>query len=240
MNKRIGLFFLLTCLLANSVYAKRFAPPVVEPLQKGDYIYAKGGDGYTYFEERPFHSGYDSYGILIESINEPKFYFFVPLYTIKLNPDLETDAQWCEIKSMEFKDEETIIVINERDQVFEFNINTYEVKNLSKVDDSITAEFYDLKYKRIIEGNAWHKYKGTQPKKKKLSKVEDVVALAEEILFPLFGEDWIRKEQPYIVRKYKNKWYVKGSKSANSVFGVFEIVITADTSQIESVVHWAY
>ncbi len=240
MNKRIGLFFLLACLLANSVYAKRGPQPVVEPLQKGDYIYDRGGDGYFYKESRWFDSGYDSYGITIKSINEPKFYFYVPLYTIKLNPDLESDTQIVEIKSMEFKDEETITVVNERDQVFEFNINTYEVKNLSKADDSTTAELYDLKYKRIIEGNAWHKYKGTQPKKKKLLKVEDVVALAEEILFPLFGEESIRKEQPYIVRKYKNKWYVKGNKSGNSVDGVFEIVINADTSRIESLVHWLY
>ena len=50
MNKRIGLFFLLTCLLANSVYAKRGPQPVVEPLQKGDYIYDRGGDGYFYKE----------------------------------------------------------------------------------------------------------------------------------------------------------------------------------------------
>lgn len=42
---------------------------------------------------------------------------------------------------------------------------------------------------------------------------------------------------PYIIYKYKNKWFVKGTLPDEALGGVFKILINADTSKIESIIH---
>ena len=64
-----------------------------------------------------------------------------------------------------------------------------------------------------------------------------MVFVAEKILFQIYGEENIKNEQPYHILKYKNKWIVTGSLPKGCVGGVFEIVINADNSQIEAVIH---
>ncbi len=82
-----------------------------------------------------------------------------------------------------------------------------------------------------------HKYTGSQPDKKKLAKIEDVIAVAEPALFSIYGDETVKKEMPYVIQKYKDKWFVHGYIPKNSLGGVFEIFIDAETSQIESVIH---
>ena len=81
------------------------------------------------------------------------------------------------------------------------------------------------------------KYTRTQPEKKKLVKVEDVIAVAETALFSIYGEANIKKQMPYKISRYKNKWYIHGTLPEGWCGGVFEIVIDAETSQIESYIH---
>ena len=73
------------------------------------------------------------FGIIkIESNTEPKYYFTVPIYVIRINEYLEGDVQWVFIKNIEFKNSKMITIINRANDIFEFNINTYEVKCITK------------------------------------------------------------------------------------------------------------
>ena len=50
-------------------------------------------------------------------------------------------------------------------------------------------------------------------------------------------EESIKGEQPYRIKRYKDKWIVTGTLPEGYVGGVFEIVINAETSQVESLIH---
>ena len=63
------------------------------------------------------------------------------------------------------------------------------------------------------------------------------MSVAENILFQIYGEETIRNEQPYYIKKYKNKWIISGSLPDDLEGGVFEITINEDNSQIESLIH---
>ena len=249
MKKKIYIFFLVFVVLINNVFAEREDPKVVEPISNKNFKYSAGA---------VYSNDYNNWiGVItVESINSPKYFYKVPIYSISLNEDLETDVQWVFINDIEFKDENTIIITNEDNNVFEMNIDTYEVtpvnvetqlfafdiKNhktrpvLEKIKDQIYLIFEKDNF-LIIQNNKKYKYTGIQPRKKKLKKIEDVVFVAEKILFQIYGEEDIKNEQPYHISKYKNKWIVTGSLPKGCVGGVFEIVINADNSQIESVIH---
>ena len=94
-----------------------------------------------------------------------------------------------------------------------------------------------ISIKETIDNNQKYKYKGAQPEKKELSNIEDVITVAQNTLFPIYGEDNIKGEMPYNIYKFEDKWLVLGSLPENYLGGVFEIVINAETSQIESVIH---
>ena len=219
-------------LFAGNVHAKRLPPPEVEPLTKGNCIYST-----SYSFTGDWKSGYDFGLIVIESTENPQYWFAVPVYSVKLNKFLEYDVQWRFIKSMEFKNDEIITITNEREEIFEFNINTYEVNCISDKTASNVKNLYEAKMEEKINRNKKFKYKGIQPEKKKLSKIEDVIAVAEEALFSIYGEANIKKQMPYGISRYKNKWYIHGSLQEGWEGGVFEIVINAETSKIESVIH---
>lgn len=149
---------------------------------------------------------------------------------------------------MEFKDDETITIVNEMDHTFELNINTFEVKCVDTENNVFSYkenkcipgninEIYEKKFEDFVNNNAKYKYKRTQPEVKKLTKLEDLVNVAEKVLIPIYGEESIKGEQPYRIKKYKEKWIVTGSLPEGSVGGVFEIVINAETSQVESLIH---
>ncbi|MDD6485606.1 MAG: NTF2 fold immunity protein [Spirochaetales bacterium] len=228
-------FALLVALFFTAMlFAKRLPPPEVEEITKGNFIYH---DAANYSNEHFFGM------VGIESVDEPKYFYSIPIYAIEMDTGLEGDVQWKFIKSMEFKDENTITIINEKNQIFELNINTFEVKcvntgnNVFRYKDKKCIsgdvnEIYEKRFKNFVDRNANFKYNRIQPEVKKLTKLEDVVAVAEQVLFPIYGEDQIKVEQPYRISKYKDKWLVTGSLPKDTIGGVFEIVINAETSQI--------
>lgn len=224
-------------------------------------IAVSGGEGYktltkdnfTYKATMQVSDDYNYFfGIIkVESIKEPKYSYKVPIYAIKLDQALEGDVQWVLIETIEFKNNTTLSILNEHGISFELNINTFEIKcintenNLFKFISNWTYEcisgnvneLYEKNFKKIVTKNAKNKYTGTQSEVKKLTKLEDIVNVAEQALFEIYGKDNIRDEQPYRISKYKNKWIVQGSLQKENLGGVFEIIINAETSQIESVIH---
>lgn len=193
------------------------------------------------------------FGIIkVQSEKESKYIYNVPIYAIKLNEHLEGDVQWMFISKIEFKDEQTITITDGENHIFELNINTFEVKCINTKNNLFkfvypgekyecisgnVNKLYEKKLKETVIRNKEYKYTGTQPEVKKLTKPDDVIKVAEQALFQIYGEEKIKKEQPYRISKYKNKWIVQGSLAKDYKGGVFEIVINADTSRIESVIH---
>ncbi len=221
---------LLFCIFVCNIHAKRLPPPDVVPLSNGNFIYK---ESYTSSKD----NAYDFGVVIIESVGDVKYRFLIPIYSVNIDRNLEYDVQWKFIKSMEFKNDDVITIINERNEVFELNINTFEVKCISGKDYSDVNELFERDLKSIIENHKNHKYTGSQPDKKKLAKIEDVIAVAEPALFSIYGDETVKKEMPYVIQKYKDKWFVHGYIPKNSLGGVFEIFIDAETSQIESVIH---
>ncbi len=231
MNRKKSIFLSLYFIfLMSSIYADRLPPPEGEPLSKGNFIYKTS---YISSKNKDFDFGV----IVIESAGDIKYSFSIPIYTVKIHKNLEYDVQNIFIKSMEFSKDEIITIVNEKNQIFELNINTYEVQCISDKNDSDVKELYENDLKKIIENNKKYKYTGLQPDKKKITKIEDVVSIAENALFPIYGENHIRSKMPYRIYKYKNKWYVHGTLPENKRGGVFEIVINGKNSQIESIIH---
>lgn len=230
MNRKKIIFVSQFLIFVSSIYAKRLPPPDVKPLSKGNFIYDSAHTGSK-------NEDYNFGVIIIESTGDKKYTFVIPIYSVKVDKDLEYDVQWVFIKSMEFKNDEIITIENERNQIFELNINTYEVKCISGKTDSNVKELFEDYIKEIIEKNKKYNYKGSQPEKKKLIKIEDVISVAENALYPIYGEEHIKHEMPYKILKYKDKWYICGSLPEKTKGGVFEIVINGENSQIESVIH---
>ena len=142
------LFTLLSILImfAASSFAKRLPPPEVAPLTKGNLVYRSAvnvsDDGKWFFGI-----------VVIESAEEPKNFRPVPIYAIKLDKNLEKDVQWKFIKSMEFKDEETITIVNERNNTFELNINTLEVKCVNVKNNVFRCDFRAKERYKCISGD---------------------------------------------------------------------------------------
>lgn|GEM_PF-1601787 len=225
-------------------------------------IAVSGGEGYktltednfTYKATMQVSENFDYFfGIItVESIKEPKYSYNIPIYAIKLDRALEGDVQWLFISKMKFKNDETITITDAKKHIYELNINTFEVKCINTENNLFkfiypgwkyecisgnVNELYEKNFKKIVTKNAKHKYKGTLSKVKKITTLEDIINVAEQALFEIYGKDNIRDEQPYRISKYKNKWIVQGSLQKENLGGVFEIIINAETSQIESVIH---
>ncbi|MBP5696122.1 MAG: hypothetical protein J6X11_05645 [Treponema sp.] len=142
------LFTLLSIFImfATSSFAKRLPPPEVATLTKGNLVYRSAvnvsDDGKWFFGI-----------VVIESAEEPKNFRPVPIYAIKLDKNLEKDVQWKFIKSMEFKDEETITIVNERNNTFELNINTLEVKCVNVKNNVFRCNFRAKERYKCISGD---------------------------------------------------------------------------------------
>lgn len=249
MKNKIKIIFLVFIVLINNAFAERFIPEKEESLIK---------DNFKYTANAIYANDYNNWiGVIkIESINLPKYFYLVPIYSISIDDNLEADVQWVFIKKIEFINDETILITNEDNNTFEFNIHTYEVTPVNTetqlfafnidtfktrpVLQKIKGQIYNIfqiDNEEIIQNNKKYRYTGNQPKKRKLTRLEDVISVAENVLFQVYGEEKIRCEQPYYISKYKNKWIINGSLPEGMDGGVFEIVINADNSQIESLVH---
>ena len=212
-----------------------------------------GNLSYTFvsYSSKKLNSNADYFfGVVeIQSEKEPKYIYNVPIYAIKIDKQPE---EWMFISKIEFKDKQTITITDGENHIFELNINTFEVKCINTKNNLFkfvypgekyecisgnVNKLYEKNFEKIVTKNAKNKYTGTQSEVKKLTKLEDIVNVAEQALFEIYGKDNIRDEQPYRISKYKNKWIVQGSLQKENLGGVFEIIINAETSQIESVIH---
>ena len=245
------LFVSISCIYA---YADIEVEEVeIKPLKKGDFIY-ESSYKVRFYDKGDYYIG----TIKIKSTGDIKYTYEVPLFAMELDPSLEGDVQFIPmlVTDFAFKNDEIITIKAGGIHVFEFNINTYEVKCTSdksrifkydvktrkgicnpKERDAKVKQLFESDLKEIIEKGTRLKYTRTQPEKKKLVKVEDVIAVAETALFSIYGEANIKKQMPYKISRYKNKWYIHGSLPEGWLGGVFEIVIDAETSQIESYIH---
>ena len=226
MNKKIYLIRLLFCFFICNIHAAILPPPKLEPLMKDNFIYKCSSS-----QTKDYFFG----TIIIESIGEIKYKYEIPIYAIKIKKNLEADVQWKFIKSMEFKNDEIITIVNAQNKVFEFNINTYEVECITEKTDPELNELYRKYLKKYTNHSKKNKYKGIQPEKKKLSKIEDVITVFESTIFSNYGEDKVKKGMPYIIFRYKDKWDVQSLvKLKSDTEGLyFFIVINSETSQIE-------
>jgi len=248
MIKKVSILIILFIGCVYNLSASIVMPKNPDSISKDNFTYS--------VSYQTTDSGNYFFGlIVIESNTEPKYYFTVPIYVIRINEYLEGDVQWVFIKNIEFKNSKTITIINRANDIFEFNINTYEVKCITKRSrvfdfdinsfnlicdpsgtDSIVKDLYEIDLDEELS-KIQPEYTGIQPEEKKLLKIEDVIKISENILFDIYGIKTIRDEMPYIIYKYKNKWFVKGTVSDEALGGVFEILINADTSKIESIIH---
>ena len=248
MIKKVSILIILFIGCVYNLSASIVMPKNPDSISKDNFTYS--------VSYQTTDSGNYFFGlIVIESNTEPKYYFTVPIYVIKINKFLEGDVQWVFIKSIEFKNNEIITVTNRANDIFEFNINTYEVKCITKRSrvfdfdiksfklicdasgtDSIVKKLYEKDLEKRLS-KIKPSYKGIQPEERKLLQIENVIKVSENILFERYGIKIIRDEMPYIVYKYKNKWFVKGTVKDDTLGGVFEILINADTSKIEFLNH---
>jgi len=66
------------------------------------------------------------------------------------------------------------------------------------------------------------------------------IAVAEAILFPIYGEKHIRDQRPYVVKHAQGKWTIEGSLPSGFVVGgTFHIVIRQRDAQILEIGHGA-
>ena len=63
------------------------------------------------------------------------------------------------------------------------------------------------------------------------------VAVAEAILFPIYGQRYIVDERPYEVYRIDGCWYISGTLLAGSDGGTFEIVLKAADGQVLRLTH---
>lgn len=63
------------------------------------------------------------------------------------------------------------------------------------------------------------------------------VAIAEAILFPIYGQPNIVNERPYEVYRIDGYWYISGTLPAGYDGGTFEIVLNASNGQVLRLAH---
>ena len=253
MKKKLLFLIAFLFVSISCIYADIEVEREVGPLKKGDIIY-ESSYKVRFYDKEDYYIG----TIKIKSTGDIKYTYEVPLFAMELDPSLEGDVQFIPmlVTDFAFKNDEIITIKAGGIHVFEFNINTYEVKCTSdksrifkydvktsngicnpKGRDAKVKQLFESDLKEIIEKGTRLKYTRTQPEKKKLVKVEDVIAVAETALFSIYGEANIKKQMPYKISRYKNKWYIHGTLPEGWCGGVFEIVINGETSQIESYIH---
>ena len=64
------------------------------------------------------------------------------------------------------------------------------------------------------------------------------IAMAEPILFDIFGMDRILQEKPYEVYNIDGYWYISGTIPKGMHGGAFEIIISAKNGEIIRLTHY--
>ena len=66
---------------------------------------------------------------------------------------------------------------------------------------------------------------------------ETAIAVAEQILFRIYGKDQIIGEKPYTVKLVDGYWFLSGSLPKGWVGGVFSIIISAKDGRVIRLMH---
>ncbi|MDJ1468873.1 NTF2 fold immunity protein [Cytophagaceae bacterium DM2B3-1] len=66
---------------------------------------------------------------------------------------------------------------------------------------------------------------------------ETAIAIAEAVLFKIYGKDQIIKQRPYEVYQIENHWVLFGMLPEDTKGGVFEIAIDAQDGRIVGLIH---
>jgi len=63
------------------------------------------------------------------------------------------------------------------------------------------------------------------------------IAVAEPILFKIYGQKNITEQRPYECYIIDGYWYISGTLPENSMGGVFEIIISSKDAKVVKLVH---
>lgn len=77
----------------------------------------------------------------------------------------------------------------------------------------------------------------TLPTRVLLKTSAAAIAVAEPILFSIYGKPSIVRQRPYEVYSIDGYWYISGTLPSNWDGGVFEIIIKAGNCQVIEVTH---
>lgn len=119
--KKVFVVFCIFLFSLSFVFAKRTAPPEVQPIIHNKYEYIAS-------YKNGFFSGKGI--ILIKNTDNSKIEKVITIYRDWYNPFEEQDAQWIFIKSMKLMDNGTIRIYNEDDREFELNLKKHRVKKI--------------------------------------------------------------------------------------------------------------
>jgi hypothetical protein len=65
------------------------------------------------------------------------------------------------------------------------------------------------------------------------------IAIAEAVLFPIYGEKVIHDQRPYVVKHIDGKWIIDGTLPRGLVGGTFHIVIRQRDARVIEISHGA-
>lgn len=100
--------------------------------------------------------------------------------------------------------------------------------NFTKAEGTVESPIPSYDENRITND---HFAKGFVPNK------EVAIAVAEAILFPIYGESNIKKQRPYHVELINDIWLVEGTLAQNYLGGVFMIKIAKKDAAISYLNH---
>jgi hypothetical protein len=71
-----------------------------------------------------------------------------------------------------------------------------------------------------------------------ISTGEVAIAVAEPVLFNIYGKQHIMKERPYEAYLINGYWYISGTLSEGRRGGTFEIIMEANNGRIVHLIHY--
>ena len=165
-------------------------------------------------------------------------FYTVPVYKITIKPSLKDDVQFIFFNEMTFENDDTIRLVNGLNEVFLFNINTYEVKCISgKTNCKTVQKSFESAQKKDFDDLAEkYPYSKPQPEKKRIESVKDFLERVEPVLFETFGKEKIMSEQFFVIYQTKDLWQMvgklnNGDSTATNDDG-FEIAVDTKTGKI--------
>ena len=93
-------------------------------------------------------------------------------------------------------------------------------------------EFAQRNVENAIKDKSYQPFYDTLIKNK-----ETAIAIAEPILFEIYGKKNIRSERPYECYLIDGYWYISGTLPKGTLGGVFEIIIYSKDARVVKIIH---